>query len=54
MDIMNRLMLFKIVGCARSYVYVAKEVKTRQKCKNVIFGGKFGGQNPFFFKGTEI
>ena len=34
------------MGCARSYVYGAKQVKTRQKRKNVNFGGKFGGQNP--------
>ena len=34
------------MGCARSYVYGAKQVKKRQKRKNVNFGGKFGGQKP--------
>ena len=42
-------MWLKIMGCARSYVYGAKQVKKRQKRKNVNFGGKFGGQKPFFF-----
>ena len=49
MNIMNRCMGLNIMGCARSYVYGAKQVKKRQKRKNVNFGGKFGGQNPEFF-----
>ena len=44
MNIMNRFMWLKIMGCARSYVYGAKRVQKRQKRKNVNFEGKFGGQ----------
>ena len=55
MNIMNRCMWLKIMGYARSYVYGAKQVKKRQKRKNVNFGGKFRGQKPLFcVKGAEM
>ena len=48
MNNMNRCMWLKIISCASSYVYRAKQVKKRQKRKNVNFRGKFGGQKPIF------
>ena len=47
MNIMNRCMWLKTMGCARNYVYGAKQVKTTsktQKCQ--LWGEIWGAKTP--------